>query len=184
MYPEYVEIDGNKYKINTDYRVALSCFEAINDISISDMERTIAIIVLLLGKNFPIEYADKVLDKLYKYLRCGKEQNQEDSEIDMDYEQDKRYIASSFMSRYHIDIDKEKMHWWLYNDLIEGFGEDDILSRVRYIRNLDINDFKDKKDRDKILKAKSQVKLKERKTKEEIELDKWWNEELGGENNE
>lgn len=183
MYPEYIEVDDKQYKINTDYRVALSCFEAINDINISDTERIIAIAVLLLGKDFPIEKIDKAIEKCYVYLRCGKEQNQDISEIDMDYDQDKRYISSSFMSRYHININKVKMHWWLYNDLIEGFGEDDVLSRVRYIRNLDINDFKDKKDRDKVIKAKSQVKLKERKTKEEIELDKWWNDQLGGENN-
>ena len=29
-YPEYAEIDGRKYKINTDYRYALQCFKIIN----------------------------------------------------------------------------------------------------------------------------------------------------------
>ena len=34
MYPEYMTIQGKDYKINTDYRVALACFKAINDTEI------------------------------------------------------------------------------------------------------------------------------------------------------
>ena len=31
MYPEYATIDGKEYKINTDFNVALRCFEVIED---------------------------------------------------------------------------------------------------------------------------------------------------------
>ena len=76
---------------------------------------------------------------------------------------------------------KEKLHWWAYNDLIAGFGEDDIMSKIRYIRNYDLNDIKDTKERDKMRQAKEEVKLKRRKTKEEKEIDKMWDKILGGE---
>ena len=47
--PEYVKIDDKKYKINTDFRVALRCNEIAQDDTISDTERALAIIYLLFG---------------------------------------------------------------------------------------------------------------------------------------
>ncbi len=180
MYPEVMEINGKEYKINTDYRIALACFKAINDTDINDMERLIAVVTLLLGKDFPLELMGEAIDKCAIYLRCGKKENQEEEEIDMDYEQDRGRIMASFMSCYHLDITKEKLHWWAYNDLIEGFGEDEILTRVRNIRNYDLNDVKDKKEREKIRKAQEELRLKPVKTKEQKELDKFWDNILGG----
>lgn len=181
MYPKYMEINDKNYKINTDYRVALACLKAINDEEINDIERMIAVVTLLLGKDFPFKLMGEAIEKCAIYLRCGKKHNPEQEEIDLDYEQDKGYLMASFMSRYHIDINKEELHWWAYNDLIAGFGEDDIMSKIRYIRNYDLNDIKDTKERDKMRQAKEEVKLKRRKTKEEKEIDKMWDKILGGE---
>ena len=181
MYPEYMTIQGKDYKINTDYRVALACFKAINDIEIDDISRMIAVVTLLLGKDFPLKLIGEALDKCATYLRCGEDRNTKQDELDMDYEQDKGYLMASFMSCYHIDITKEKLHWWAYNDLITGFGEDDIMSRVRYIRNYDLSELKNIKDREKMIKAKKEVELKIPKTKNQKELDKFWDDILGGE---
>ena len=63
MYPEYMEIDGKDYKINTDYRVALACFRAINDDEINDTERSLAIITLLLGEDFPFGLMNLAIPK-------------------------------------------------------------------------------------------------------------------------
>ena len=48
-YPEYMEANGNLYKINTDFRVGLACLKAIDDNAINDIERFYAIETLLLG---------------------------------------------------------------------------------------------------------------------------------------
>ena len=47
-YPEYADIDGKKYKINTDYRIAIRCNE-ISMQDIDDLEKVMAIIYLLFG---------------------------------------------------------------------------------------------------------------------------------------
>lgn len=180
MYPEYMTIQGKDYKINTDYRVALACFRAINDTEIDDISRMLAVVSLLLGKDFPIDLVDEAIDKCAIYLRCGKTKNSEN--IDMDYEQDKSRIMASFMSCYHLDINKENIHWWAYNDLIEGFTEEEILSRVRNLRNYNLNDIKDLNERQKVAKAQEEVKLITPKTKEEKEIDKFWDEIYGGDN--
>lgn len=186
MYPEYIEIDGSEYKIDTDYRTALACFRAINDDEINDTERSLAIVSLLLGEDFPFELIDKAVPKCIIYLRCGREQNVGEESIDMDYEQDKGRIMASFRSCYQMNIAKENVHWWEFNDLIEGLKEDDILSRVRSIRNANPNDIKDEKERQNLIKAQEHLalKIKEKKSPEQEEIDKFWDKILGGENHE
>lgn len=179
MYPEYLTIQEKKYKIDTDYRTALACFRAINDNEIDDISRMIAVVCLLLGKEFPIDLIPEAIDKCADYLRCGKKINS--NKKDMDYEQDKGRIMASFRSCYNMDITKENIHWWAFNDYIEGFTENEILSRVRNIRNINLNDIKDKKDRDEIEKIQEEYRLIEPKTKREKEIDEKWDKILGGE---
>lgn len=178
MYPQFIEVNGNKYKINTDYRIALACFNAINDAEISDTERFYAVLCLLLGTDVKEQDEALAFKKCEVYLRCGKETNPSDDEIDMDYELDMRYINTSFRSCYHIDLKNENLHWWEFNEMIEGFDEQSIMSKVRNIRNIDINEITDEKQKQDLIKAKERVALKEKekpKTKEEKEADEFFN---------
>lgn len=165
MYPEEIEVNGRRYKINTDYRIALACFKAINDSEISDKERFYAVLCLLLGTDVKREDEELAFKKCEIFLRCGKETNQNHEEIDIDYWQDAGYINASFRSTYHINILKEDMHWWEYNDMITGFDEKSIMNRIREIRNLDLKDIKDPKERSKLEKAKQELSLKKENVK-------------------
>lgn len=173
-YPEYIEVNGNEYKINTDYRVALQCLKVVDDDTISNTERFYAILCLLLGTDVKKEDEMQAFEKCAIFLRCGKEVNPTNDEIDMDYEQDKGLINASFRSRYHIDIKKENMHWWEYNELITGFGETEALSQVRYIRNKPLSECSDEKERQELIKQKELVALKRKETpksEEQKEID-------------
>lgn len=161
-YPEYAEVKGIKYKINTDYRVALRCFEVIDDASICDEERALAVIYLLFGV-VPTENAEDFLRIAGDYLRCGETAaHQESTNRDMDFKADEKYIAASFMSDYQIDLSRVEMHFWQYIHLIQGFTERSIMSRVREIRNYDLEELKDPKSRAKMVKAKEAVALPEK----------------------
>ena len=166
-YPEYAEVKGIKYKINTDYRVALRCFEVIEDTSISDQERALAVVFLLFGET-PIEEMGEFLRIAGDYLRCGeKETTQEARERDIDFTADEKYIVASFMSDYHIDLASTDMHFWQYIQLIQGFTENAIMSRVRDIRNFDMSELKDPAQRAKMAKAKATLALPEKFSKDE-----------------
>ena len=39
MYPTKMEANGRLYKINTDFRIGLACFRALNDFEITDTEK-------------------------------------------------------------------------------------------------------------------------------------------------
>ena len=179
-YPEYIEIGSKKYKINTDFRLALRCDEIYRDESIGNTEKNMAIIYILLGSEAlsdRINY-DKILDLLAKYLTCNKDINNViEKEPSMNYKQDEGYIKASFMSDYGIDLDAIDMHWWQFYDLLQGLTDNSVLSRVRTIREEPLSDKKGK-ELQKWIDAKKSVELKKEKTQKEKELDKYWEDQL------
>lgn len=173
-YPEYVEVENKKYKINTDFRIAIKCNQVAEDETIGDYERALAIIYMLFGEeaiNTPDHY-ETLLKLAKKYLSCGEEiENMNKNEKpDMDFIEDYAYIKTSFRSDYGINLDKENLHWWEFFDLINGLSNSElgnccILNRIRNLRNYDTKDITDIKEKRKIEKAKEQVALKKYKQK-------------------
>ena len=174
MYPEYAEVEGKRYKINTDFRVAIECNRIAEDDSIGNLERAMAIIYTLFGDegiNTP-EHYERLLELAQKYLLCGNEfDNNSNEKPDMDFIEDYGYIWASMMSDYNgLDIDKENIHWWKFNELLNGLSNSEmgnccVLNRIRNLRTFDISQIKDHKEKEKIIKAKKQVQLKKNKTK-------------------
>ena len=174
-YPEYAEVDGKKYKINTDYRVAIRC----NDISmqnIPDPEKIMAIIYLLFGDEAlkDTDHYEQLMEKANYFLNCGNiEQTNKQEEPDMDFIQDFPYIEASFMSDYKMSIKDTPIHWWEFYYLLSGLSQSEmgnscVLNRIRSIRNLDLNKISDPKEREKMREAKEQFALKKQKKQKEF----------------
>ena len=179
-YPLYIEVKDKKYKINTSFKIAIKCNEIAKCEEIGKVERTLAIVYLLLGEEAleDFENYNDILRLIKQYLLCGKEEIKNDKEPDMDYVEDYSYIKTSFRSDYGMDIDKEDLHWWEFSDLMNGLSNSElgsccILNRIRNLRNYDTSKVKDINERTKIEEAKRQVELKRNKaenhlTKEQI----------------
>lgn len=174
--PQFVKVNDKKYKINTSFKVAIECNSIAENENITDLERGLAIIYKLYGDegiNNPQDY-EKLLELAQKYLLCGKEYDFENNEKqDMDYVEDMDYIEASFMSDFGIDLTSEDMDWWKFNKLINGLSNSEmgnccVLNRVRNLRNLNLNDIKDSKTREKLAKAKQMVALKKIQPKKEM----------------
>lgn len=177
--PEYVKVGEKKYKINTDFRVAIECDAIGRDSNIGEYERALAIIYKLFGEEGLNDFGNhqELLELAKKYLACGKELEGMNEKPDMDFNQDMEYIEASFMSDYHIDLTQTKMHWWTFFKLINGLSNSEmgnccILNRVRNLRNYDTKDIKDPKELDKIRKAKSMVALKTEEKKPTLQQNK------------
>lgn len=158
-YPDSIEVKGKRYKLNTDFRVALRCFEVIDDDNIDDYERGFAITYLLIG-DIPFDELNDILPLLKKYLSCNENNDdEEETKPDMDLLYDEKYIIASFMSDYQMDLSRiEYLHWWQFVTLVGGLTNDCILNRVREIRTMDLKDYKGKA-RQKLQKAKEQLAL-------------------------
>lgn len=186
-YPEFAEIDGELYKINTDYTYALQCFKIIDDNSISDVERAIAVVSVLFGQenekgdiiNIP-KNINVALEKAAIFLSCGKENKSiTDAKKDMDFDYDKEFIYASFISDYKIDLENTNMHFWKFCNLISGLTEDSILNRVRDLRNTNLSDYTDPKTRNRIQEAMERVALPTEYDKEDLEALENFNKLLG-----
>ena len=167
-YPQFVQVDNIKYKINTNYLTALECEKVAMDTNISDYERGLSIIYLLFGeKGLNARSHYKRLIKLaVKYLQCGESEPENDEKPDMDFEQDMWLIELSFESDFNIKLSKKKyMHWWGFYRHLNGLSENCVLNRVRELRTYDISKIKDQKEKRKLEKAKKRYALKEREVK-------------------
>lgn len=177
MFPEYALINGEKKKINTDYRVALQCLEIINDNSIGEYERMLAVVYLLFGLVPPYSELTEYARQSVKFLQCGEEPRenaQEDNaKRDIDILSDMKYIRPSFYSDYHIDLDKTDLHFWQFCELISGLTEKSLLNRVREIRTANLSDYKGE-TKNRMIKAKQLVALPDVLTDEDKEVwDEW-----------
>lgn len=168
--PEYVKIGDKKYKINSDFRVAIECNNIAEDDSIGNTERPLAIIYKLFGDeglNNPNDW-EKLLELGLKFLSLGQDvkSTNRDAEIDMDFNEDKKYIRSSFIQDYKYNpYDMEYLHWWdFYNDLNNlsnsELGNCCVLNRVRNLRTFDLSKIKDRKTREEAARAQEAVRLK------------------------
>lgn len=187
-YPHFAQVKNKKYKINTDFRIALKCNKISEDISISNEERAMAIIYLLYGDEGLQNSRDweELLQIALKYLRCDKEAKEDNKkeEVDIDFEQDWEYIKTSFFYDYNTKIKKNTyMHWWEFYNLLCGLSEKCILNRVRFVRNFDISQIKDEKEKRKWIEQKELVALKKvsQKTDEQTRLDELFEKQLKGE---
>lgn len=167
-YPEYVEVEGKRYKINTNFKIAIECNKIAMDTSIRDYERALAIIYKLFGEEGLNDFDNhgKLLELAQKYLACGKELKSNNGKPDMDYEQDYGLIWASFLSDYNgLDIDKVDLHWWKFQELINGLSNNElgnccILNKIRNIRNKKLSEIKDPKEKDMYRKLQKEYALK------------------------
>ena len=175
--PEYAIVKGKRYKINTDFRVAIECDTIARNSAISEQERALAIIYKLFG-NEGLDSSEDWEDLLkfaQKYFCMNKQLDDKNQEPDMDFVEDMDYIEASFMSDYRIDLPETKMHWWKFYKLLNGLSNSElgnccILNRIRNLRNFDLSTIKDSKEQQKIAEQKEIFSLK--KNKKKVELSK------------
>lgn len=161
-----LKIDDTIYTANTDFRVAIECNRISQDSTIGDYERVLAILYTIFGDkglDNPQHY-EKLLNWAMDYLSCGKKVEQTKEKPDMDYIQDMDFIVASFQSDYGINLDETQMDWHKFNTLINGLSNSEmgnccVLNRVRNLRNIKPEEIKDRKEREKVIKAQRELAL-------------------------
>lgn len=162
-----IQIDDVIYDARVDFRTVIRCNEISEDKTIGDFERGLAIIYMVYGSNGleHAEHYEKLLRWALNYFSCGEQVHESYEKPDMDYTEDMDYIEASFMSDYHIDLENEDMSWHKFHKLLNGLSNSEtgnccVLNRIRNLRNFDLSEIKDAKQKDKIRKAQRQVALK------------------------
>lgn len=153
----FASIDGTKYPINTDFRVAIECDRVINDPDIDDQARGIIITGLLFGNDSP--YNEEALKKASIYLSGGsKEKNNEKRLID--FTQHWGLIYSAFLGQYNINLHEADLHYQEFLFLLKGI-KNTALSDVVDILSRNPNEETDLKARKKLIDAQNKLRIKE-----------------------
>ena len=165
-----IEIDGIVFEIDLPFDKVLKSFELFKDDSIPDNLK-VDIFVEMFVKNYEdafqldteqvMRLAKAIFQDLILYEKPKEKSG--DSEKNYDLDQDAKYIYSSFMMDYGIDLFEVqgKLHWKKFNSLLSSLSEKTMFSRVVGYRTMDVPkpNKHNSKERKRIMELKRIYKL-------------------------
>ena len=158
--PEYVNIDGEEYFIDTNFRNGI-IFEkiAFSDIPIKNK----------VAQLLPIFYTEQMprnitvaMETIIGFYSCGVETKKDTApqrrkngnvvlkpKMIYDYFHDAPYIYAAFLGNYGIDLnDIEYLHWWKFHALFRGLPSSAKIVEIMGYRGTDLGRIKSKSEQE------------------------------------
>lgn len=121
--PDFIEYDGERYALETDFRVWIHFDHNFQHHKIADS-------CVFKGKRPPIEALDELME-FYQSPNVTPRQSSSNGERAVDMVLDGDYIVASFMQAYGIDLTTvEYMHWHVFKALLYGLPDDTVMGRI------------------------------------------------------
>jgi len=121
--PTSLTINGQDYKIKSDFRTALKIILAFEDSELAGVEKSILFYDLLY-----IDKPEDVMQALQQgtwFLNGGKdEENESDGPRVFSWEKDANLIFAAYQQTHGIDLEASNMHWWKFLALFMDLGGD------------------------------------------------------------
>lgn len=143
--PLSVEIGGQSYKIDADFRNCIKFESLMFDTGIDDGSRGI----LALNLFYPAIPQDipEAFQKILWFYAAGKEGTKQTGDGRQkriySFEYDADYIFAAFMADYRIDLNSiEFLHWWKFRALFAGLKPDNLICKIMGYRAADISKMK------------------------------------------
>lgn len=158
--------DWNGYQIDSDFRTGIQICMALEDQSLSDMEKLAASAELL----FPLIQPEiKDIQEAAEWFLSGwnldniqKSNKSNDTVRILDFNIDQWRIYSAFKHQYGIDLHTAELHYWQFMGLLTTL-EECAFTRVIDIRQKKTKNKMSKEEKEAILKAKKIYSLGEQK---------------------
>lgn len=156
--PDYIEIDGEKFPIYTDFRnwikIEILLSKKPDLISLSEA-------ITLCYKKLPhsLDGAVRGMAEFYAMGKKSARQKAVGSKREVySFEHDSEYIYSAFMKCYGIDLLEAKLHWWQFRVLF--FNLDDCrFTKIMQYRNMDLSAVKNNEQKSFYRKMKRLYRL-------------------------
>lgn len=144
--PVSIIVNDKEYQIRNkgDYRMVLDCFQVLNDIELSDSERTLDCLIIFYEDFNDIESVlsldgetiKSLIDNAFLFFNCGQEHSQGETNYKtIDWETDSQLISSAVNKVAGKEIRAETyLHWWTFMAYFNAVGES-ALSTVVGIRS-------------------------------------------------
>ena len=152
LLPNEVNIEGEDYKINSDFRTSILFELLMQDNAISEEDKIIQTLELYYPK-LPKDI-NKAIEGILWFYRCGKDEVKNKNKGTgkstnvYSYEYDDDLIYSAFLDQYNIDLqDIEYLHWWKFKAMFKSLKEDNEIVKIMGYRAMDVNKIKDKEQK-------------------------------------
>ncbi len=157
--PNYLEVEGKKYPIDTDFRTWVTVFDAASkESSLCDLVIFVFPLIFSNGK-IPADIF-KTLEAIGAFL-CpfeNRRKNGDDSSPLLSFTLDSPYIYSAFLSQYAIDLTKEDLHWWQFLSLLLSLNRC-TLQEIIKIRGMKPSEISDPLERARIRRLKGLYRI-------------------------
>lgn len=133
--PTSITVNNKEYQIrnNGDYRMVLDCFQVLNDVELSETERTLACLIIFYEDFNDIESVlsldgettKSLIDNAFLFFNCGQERSQGETNYKtIDWETDSQLISSAVNKVAGKEIRAETyLHWWTFMGYFNAVGE-------------------------------------------------------------
>lgn len=164
-----VEIKGQKYKINSDFRVGIAFENLLQDHQMNDGEKIIKAVQLYYDE-IP-EDIEEAVEQILKFFQCGqneKKQKGSNAVPVYSYEYDQYMIYTAFLFYYHIDLNEiEYLHWWKFKQLFMNLPNESEMKKAMMYRSMKLSNVTNKEQRKYYAQMKQLYHLPDKRNKEE-----------------
>lgn len=187
--PTSIEVNGRQHKIREkgDYRMVLSCFDALNDEELTPYERSVAALIIFYEDMSDIEDvadwkdAEEGLQKMYDFFNCNQpeiKQSHHNYNL-IDWNADENLICSAINTVARKEIRAERyMHWFTFYGYYMAIG-DCVLTSIITIRYKIASGTKLEKHEQKFRQENPQYFARDMRSLQDKEDDEWlqqlWN---------
>lgn len=133
-FPDFVEIDGVDYKINTDFRASLRTLLAFEDNDLALYEKQIIMLQNLYNSLPP--NIEEAANQAIRFLNGGLNADIEEQGVERLYSfsKDANYIFAAFRQTHGIDLETQDMHWWKFLALFMDLGGETTWANIISLR--------------------------------------------------
>jgi hypothetical protein len=158
--PEFCEVNGREYKVNTDFRVVLA-YMRLMDGEDSEEDKAIYGMALFFGDMIAVGDLKGLSDWLRWYIKRGVERQEEERKETpiFDIMMDSGRVYTAFLQTYKINLRKSKMHWWVFGELLEGLPKGTHLADVIELRGRKFETWMKAGDRNELQRAKNRYRI-------------------------
>ena len=178
--PTSFNVEGIEYEFNSDFRTSILFCLLMQDVELTEEEKILQGLQLYYPE-IPsnIEEAYKKILYFYsrgkdiednKKVKQGKRIFKRNNNKAYDFETDSDLIFSAFMTQYHINLNRENLHWWEFMSLFNSLKDDTEIVKIMNYRTIDVNSIEDKKERKTYKQLQDYYSLENTITTEEKQL--------------
>ena len=174
--PTYVKIDGERYFINTDYRLFIEFEKDMQDKDAKEViVKTLSNFYPAFSKIVEKKLLKEAIDKFTWFYLCGENKKEEKKRSGKkgtqtriyDYDVDAQLIWGAYWDR-GIDLTVDKVHWWKFKALFKTMPDNCEFKKIIGYRCYDGKD-KDKLELKEIYKLPpTKFEVDERKRQDDI----------------